>query len=755
MNPEAFQSPPEAEWLTHSDELYRLSCQLDTLRFESPEACLEQVLALLTLAIDTQNELAESVLVIHVAECYKHLGRYKESCDLCHQAVATLAKDPTSGFYARALNSLASVQGAMGNTADGLKNAMDALALSEEHDFQMSIARCSITLSYLYSSVGQFESSLDYCQRVNKSHCDLAMRVILTINSSEALDHLGRHEQALEVIDEGMTLIEGTPARKFTSLLINNKACCFASLGRDREAEELLNQSEIYLRENNYARNLPNPSHELGTRYLLMGEYEKAIYFFDRAIALCEEYDRTSLVIDIKEKLATAYQESGRYSQAFETMKSVVFSLKNAALHRVMEENESFAYEQLDWMKREFELLREVNRNVSKAKQAVDASNRLKTELLANISHEIRTPMNGIIGLAKKLSYSLVDPNQVQTVQNITVCGQNLLSIVDDILALAEIENGNLRVHNHDFDLATLLSSIEGVCQSLCDEKNLLYSFSIASDVVPTVYGDESRLRQLIMNFVGNSVKFTHKGSVTVTIHRSDEGTGIQRLRISIADTGMGMSPTAQQAVLEGKVAEYSFNSRKYGGNGLGLMISRNIISSLGGTFGVSSQLGVGTTFWFELDLPIVELEEPLEPTAAEGEATLFDSKSLAGLRVLIAEDNVVNWIVIDSLLKDLGARTTWAKDGREAVELDAAEEFDVILMDCHMPNMDGYEAAQLIREREQLTGAQKAIIALSADVMKTNQDLCRASGMNDFLAKPIVTRELVEHLKKTPTNSD
>lgn len=424
-------------------------------------------------------------------------------------------------------------------------------------------------------------------------------------------------------------------------------------------------------------------------------------------------------------------------------LRSVVLSLKQQATVNVLEENESYVFEQLDWMKREFELLREVNQNVAKAKAAVEESSRVKTELLANISHEIRTPMNGIIGLAKKLSGSQLTVEQRATVQDITICGQNLLSIVDDILALSEIEKGKLRIISQPFDLNLAMANMEGICRTLAHQKDLEYQIYCDPAISPTVMGDEARFRQLILNFVGNAVKFTEHGSIEVLLDKISEPEGVQRVRVSVIDTGVGISEEAQEAIVRGDVSEYSLDSRKYGGNGLGLMISRNIIAALGGSFGLTSKQNIGTTVWFELDLPTPgEDSIPREPI--KDEAILVKAKPLSGLRILVAEDNIINWIVTESIVQSLGATVEWARDGVEAVEMDHQKTFDVILMDCNMPKMDGYEAATIISERDKLAGRTKTILALSADVMKTNRELCFAHGMRDFLSKPIDTAELV-----------
>lgn len=227
-------------WKSDLAALQLLSIDLDQLRFESSQSCLNKVDILLGECDAHTTETVRAVLLVHAADCRKHLGQYKKSLDLCQSAVTTLSVYPITPFYPRALNSLASIQGAMGNTSDALMNALRALSLSEANGYRTLAARCCITVSYIHCSVGQYESALTYCLRVDKDACDWAMRVILIINTGEALDYLGRHDEALALIEEGIALVESMQDRRHYALLINIKTCILASLGRDSEADTLL-----------------------------------------------------------------------------------------------------------------------------------------------------------------------------------------------------------------------------------------------------------------------------------------------------------------------------------------------------------------------------------------------------------------------------------------------------------------------------------------------------------------------------------
>jgi signal transduction histidine kinase len=574
------------------------------------------------------------------------------------------------------------------------------------------------------------------------------MRTVLSINWSEALDNLGRYEEALDVVDSGLALVEHLPDRKFYTLLLNNKACLLAALGKDREAAELAALSESYFSEDGYSRLVSLPSKDLGTRYLRLRQFQKGVEYLERSISLSEESDSRHLLPDLKELLAECYMGAGRAEDAFRVLKENLASLKKQYANQVIESGESRAIEQLEWIRREYDLLQDVNSEMVRARASVEESNRRKTELLANISHEIRTPMNGVIGLAKKLAATPLDSDQLSTVRNITKCGENLLNIVDEIISLTEIETGNLQIQRYNFDFLEFLEEIEMLFQPLCDAKNLTFELEVGVGVPPLVFGDASRIRQVVINLIGNAVKFTNAGTITLRVTRATEDPSSHRIRISVSDTGAGISKESQKAILHGESSRYSLNSRKFGGNGLGLTISRNIVAVLGGELGLTSELNVGSTFWFEIDLPAVSQLVDSGKLTLASEQDLIADKPLTGFRILVAEDNIINWLVIESLLSRLGASVSRASDGEETVKLEAMSLFDVILMDCHMPKISGYQASLMIREREAVTGNRKLILALSADVMSANKKLCLECGMDGFLGKPISTTELVEKIK-------
>ncbi|WP_323784773.1 ATP-binding protein [Thalassovita sp.] len=384
----------------------------------------------------------------------------------------------------------------------------------------------------------------------------------------------------------------------------------------------------------------------------------------------------------------------------------------------------------------------------SRAHQKAKSESKAKTEFVSSVTHELRTPLTGLVGYSELLSETDLSATQREYLNNIQNACQSLTSLVDDVLDFSKIEAGKLDIKPEPFSIDTIIDNSLSIMASVADQKGVALKKEIDPNLPEFAVGDGPRLQQVLLNLLGNAIKFTNEGSVGILLKRPDVQADTNVVRFEISDTGVGIPGNRKNQIFERFVQADTSVHVEFGGTGLGLPICKKIIEAMGGEIGVSSAEGVGSTFWFAVPLPEADRTIPVDqqPKSEDQRETRNSSEKI---RILVAEDNQINRGLFKVCLDKLEIDHEIASDGIEAIKLYENGDFDMIFTDCQMPILDGYELTKKVRSLSDRSKAQVPIVAVTASAMQADIDRCLDTGMDGVLIKPFSISDLNEQITR------
>lgn len=737
-----------------SERYHELKNQYKTLNDERDKIiCLiEIVLEIrnydLEEAYKLSNEIIERSYAINYQEgiarglnnkgaCYWLKGEYDKGLNTLKEAVKIAKDNKLDAVKARIYNNYGNIYRDLGDLSNASKYYQWALEINEDLGDELSQSAVMISISNLHFDLFDYENALEYAKRclsIFKKYDD--KKRLISVYHTLGNIYLKKEDYNLAIINFKRSLVLSEQNTVGNMLANSGIGKVYYKMNMFDKAEKFLNLVIHQAEELSNFEGIIISEFYLGRICFDEGNLSDAILHLDKSFDLANEHSRKHDIMSIHEMYAQVYEKMGDIVEAYENLKKYE-KLKE----EIFQQNTINKLHNLQ-IRHEIEF-------AVKEKEVAEQSAKLKQEFIANMSHEIRTPMNAIVGMTRLLQEKNPRPDQVKYLNAITQSADNLLVIINDILDFSKIEAGKITIEFIEFSLSSVLKNVVTLLRFKAEEKGIEIRFDIEPEVPNSLVGDPTRLAQVLMNLAGNAVKFTERGSVKIVCHAELLESHFVKIAFRVIDTGIGISQDYVNRIFESFTQAGTDVARKYGGTGLGLTISKQLVELMEGKINVESKLGEGTTFTFVLPFQIGD--ENLIKQKKEFNLSDHDVAILNRSRILLVDDNEFNTILAVDTLKSISPtiHITEASSGFQALELLKAFPFDLVLMDIQMPQMSGTEATKIIRSELPSPLCSIPVIAMTANVMKDDIKQYIKIGMNNHIPKPFQKDELISKLLK------
>ncbi|MDR3681011.1 MAG: tetratricopeptide repeat protein [Flavipsychrobacter sp.] len=662
--------------------------------------------------------------------CYGLQGAYDNALDTLQQALAIALKIKDRKLEARVLNNFGNVYRDLGDLANALNYFEGALVINVELGDDVTQSVNLISISNLHYDLNDYDSALDYalkCLPIFQKTNNLNRLITIYHALGNIYFKQERFKEALKYFEENLEFSDAQSAAYVMAMSGVGKV--YYKMGNFDNARQYLMQALYQSRESSNVEVQIICYFYLGMLYMDEGSYAMAHDYFDAAYMLADEFMRRHDLMSVHEMMSVLYDKMGDIPKAFHHLKT---------FEKLKEE----IFKQTTLNKLRNLQIRQQTELAHKEKEVAERTAYLKQQFMANMSHEIRTPMNAIVGMTRLLLGRETRPEQVRYLDAIRISADNLLVIINDILDLSKIEAGKIVIEKTDFTLREVMQSIRDMLMLKAEEKNMELRLSIDEAIPKRLVGDPTRINQILINLAGNAMKFTETGYVAINAVLKEVKDGRQWVQFDIEDTGIGIAADYVDKIFDSFTQAGSDVTRKFGGTGLGLTISKQLTNLMNGEISVKSELGKGTTFSVLIPFETSMVQPATQPSTVVDEEMM---KHLEKAKLLLVEDNEFNRMVAEDTLKEIFPYITIdiAVNGQEAINRVQQEHYDIVLMDIQMPVMDGLTATERIRNMPPPAGDVK-IIAMTANVLQEDVKQYLMAGMDAYVSKPFITDELI-----------